>query len=120
MDQEKRIVCDEAEVVKIVKATMLPDIHELKTEISLLRKDIQHLLEDKSETHRKIDAEILELKEKYESLRVALFGNGKQEGLEVKLSKVLDWMSTRVWFERLIIAAVAAQIIIMLANLLSK
>lgn len=108
---ENKIVCDEHEVIKIVKATMLPDIHALQNSVELLRKDIQYLLENREKRDREVNDDMGKLRSEIHDIRITLYGNGKQEGLETRLTRINDWMNARIWFERLVIGALVVQIL---------
>ena len=113
---EDNIVCNEDEVVKIVRNTMLPDMADIKTAIELMSKDIQHLLEDRNKEHAKIASDISDLKTEVTKIKVAIFGNGdgEIEGLKPKVTSIEKWIKTRSRLEWIIVTAIITQTVALL------
>lgn len=110
VNQESKIVCDEAEVIKIVRSTMLPEIFKLQSSIDSLAKDVQHVTIDMKKDDDALKAELLEVKAELSVLKGLLYGNG-QPGLKGRIDSMQEWVESRKSFEKLIVGAIVVQLI---------
>jgi hypothetical protein len=103
-------MCNESEVVSVVKTTMLPEIVELRTSIELLRRDVQHLIENSSKDVSINSKDIEAIKVELKTLQHTIYGNG-DDGLKTQMSHLNKWVENRVWFERVILGALGVQVV---------
>lgn len=111
MENKDDLMCNEAEVVKIVNNTMLPEILNVKHSVENLEKDIKYVVGSIKKDTDKQGEEIKELKSEIQSLRKTLYGNGEDTGLRGKVELISEWVQSRKRFESIVIGALIVQMI---------
>ena len=110
LEKEKKIMCNEDEVVRIVNNLMIPQISALQTSVELGNRDLKHIIEMMNNRNRDIDsdinnlraevkADISTMKAEISKVKDAIYGNGKP-GINSEISQINKWIESRVWPER--------------------
>jgi hypothetical protein len=82
---------------------VVPKIESIHTEVVLIKNDTEDLCKDGEHRQAQIDELVRTLK-----------GTNGQPGLIAKVDELIKWKDARVWLERLLIAALVSQAIVLL------
>ena len=111
MDGEK-IMCNEAEVVKIVNNTMTPQMLQIQHSIDSLATKVEFVIGASAKERSDLAKDLGEAKAEIKSLRQLLYGNGSEKpGLIEQLNSNTKWVQDMKRFINVIIGALIVQII---------
>lgn len=100
-------------LVQLINTTMMPQIFELKALMTELTSNFKHYIELQEIRSKEELVKRTSLEFRVTTLETVISGSKDSDdtGLKGKIGQLQEWMKARIWFERLIIAAVVVQII---------
>lgn len=109
---EENLMCNEAEVVKIVNNTVSPQLLQIQHSINTLSTKVEYVIGDAAKERAQLREDLVEAQIEVKNLRKLLYGNGDDKpGLVAKIDSIDKWVSDTKRFINIIIGALVVQII---------